>query len=202
MRWSFSMQPIKFTVTSLIPCRNGSNQSATQFGFWTNFSHGYEDGLTCATRGPSWEPYQTISTVYFILGILRTDLWSQGIKRRAYKQERGENCFFAHETQFLLTPSLFASLTFLLFPSPDATITCLMRNLSTDDGDVNENGKQATGLDWQNNNSARDHAFCTFLCRHCTTTTWQFLISRFVEDVSTRQRLSFSIPELRYSPRI
>ena len=94
-----------------------------------------------------------------------------GIKRRAYKQERGENCFFAHETQFLLTPSLFASLTFLLFPSPDATVTFLMRNLSTDDGDVNENGKQATGLDWQNNNSARDHAFCTFLCRHCTTTT-------------------------------
>ena len=25
------------------------------------------------------EPYQTVSTVYFILGILRTDLWSQGI---------------------------------------------------------------------------------------------------------------------------
>ena len=24
------------------------------------------------------EPYQTVSTVYFILGILRTDLWSQG----------------------------------------------------------------------------------------------------------------------------
>ena len=202
MRWSFSMQPIKFTVTSLIPCSNGSNQSATQFGFWTNFSHGYEDGLTCATRGPSREPYQTISTVYFILGILRTDLWSLDIKRQAYKRERGENCFFAHETQFLLTPSLFTSLTFLLFPSPDATITCLMRNLSTDDGDVNENGKQATGLDWQNNNSARDHAFCTFLCRHCTTTTWKFLISRFVEDVSTRQRLSFSIPQLRYSLRI
>ena len=26
---------------------------------------------------PSGEPYQTVSTVYFILGILRTDLWSQ-----------------------------------------------------------------------------------------------------------------------------
>ena len=26
----------------------------------------------------SREPYQTVSTVYFILGILRTDLWSQG----------------------------------------------------------------------------------------------------------------------------
>ena len=42
MRWSFSMQPIKFTVTALIPFGRGSNQSATQFKFWTDFSHGNE----------------------------------------------------------------------------------------------------------------------------------------------------------------
>ena len=36
--------------------------------------------LACVTRGPSREPYQTISTVYFLLGILRTDLWSRGIQ--------------------------------------------------------------------------------------------------------------------------
>ena len=41
--------------------------------------------------------------------------------------------------------------------------------------------------------------FCTFLCRRCTTTTWKFLISRIVEDVNTRQRLSFSFPELLYT---
>ena len=41
--------------------------------------------------------------------------------------------------------------------------------------------------------------FCTFLCRPCTTTTWKCLISCFVEDVNTRQRLSSSLPELRYS---
>ena len=34
--------------------------------------------LACFNRGPSPKPYQTISTVYFILDILRTDLWSQG----------------------------------------------------------------------------------------------------------------------------
>ena len=33
--------------------------------------------------------------------------------------------------------------------------------------------------------------FCTFLCRHYTTTTWNFLISRFKEDVNTRQLFSF-----------
>ena len=36
--------------------------------------------------------------------------------------------------------------------------------------------------------------------RHCTTTTWKCLISRFVEDGNTRQQLSFSFPELWYSP--
>ena len=40
--------------------------------------------------------------------------------------------------------------------------------------------------------------FFTFLCRHCATTTWKCLISRFVEDVNTKQRLCFSFPELRY----
>ena len=28
-------------------------------------------------ESPSREPYRTVRTVYFILGILRTDLWSQ-----------------------------------------------------------------------------------------------------------------------------
>ena len=41
--------------------------------------------------------------------------------------------------------------------------------------------------------------FCTFLCRHCTTTTWKCLISRFVENANTRQQLYFSFAELWYS---
>ena len=32
--------------------------------------------------------------------------------------------------------------------------------------------------------------FPTFLCRHCTSRTWKCIISRFVEDVNTRQQLS------------
>ena len=42
--------------------------------------------------------------------------------------------------------------------------------------------------------------FCTFLCRRCTTTTWNYLISRFVEDGNKRQQFSFSLPELWCSP--
>jgi len=36
----------------------------------------------------SREPYQTVSTVYFILGILRTDLWKQGIARAEREKKR------------------------------------------------------------------------------------------------------------------
>ena len=43
--------------------------------------------------------------------------------------------------------------------------------------------------------------FCTFLSRHCTTTPWKCLISRFVEDVNTRQRRSSSFSELWYRLR-
>ena len=73
-------------------------------------------------------------------------------------------------------------------------------NLSNDDGDVKENGKKAIGLAWQNSGSARaSRFFCTFLCRHCTTTTWKCLISRFVENANTRQQLYFSFAKLWYS---
>ena len=42
--------------------------------------------------------------------------------------------------------------------------------------------------------------FCTFLCSHSMTKMWKCLISRFVANVNTRQRLCFSFPQLRYSP--
>ena len=58
---------------------------------------------------------------------------------------------------------------------------------SWSNGDGNENGKKAIGLNWQNNNLITlhvHHAFCTFLCRLCTTTTWNYLISRFVKALT------------------
>ena len=48
---------------------------------------------------------------------------------------------------------------------------------SNDDGDSNETGKKGMGLDW--------HALCVFLAVTCTITTWNCLISRFVEDSNT-----------------
>ena len=40
--------------------------------------------------------------------------------------------------------------------------------------------------------------FCTFLCRHCTTATWEYLISRFVKDVNKQWQNFLSLYELGY----
>ena len=73
-------------------------------------------------------------------------------------------------------------------------------SLNNYDGDGNKNGKNAIGLDQQNNNFAR--ASCLFVHFFAVTapTTLNVLISRFVEDGSTWQRFSFSFCELRFSP--
>ena len=56
--------------------------------------------------------------------------------------------------------------------------------LRSKDGDGNENR-----FNNQNNNFARaSRFFCTFLCRHSTTTAWKCLISHFTEEVLKRRR--------------
>ena len=40
--------------------------------------------------------------------------------------------------------------------------------------------------------------FCTFLYRHSMTTTWKYLISRFMEDVNKPLRNFLSLSELGY----
>ena len=52
----------------------------------------------------------------------------------------------------------------------------------------NENAKNSNRFSRQNNNFAgASHFFCTFLCRFCTITTWNFLILLFREDVNKRR---------------
>ena len=62
--------------------------------------------------------------------------------------------------------------------------------------------QQSNRFDKQRNNFVRTshRAFCTFHCRHCTTTKWKRLISRFVEGVNTMQWLPFSFPVIWHSP--
>ena len=75
----------------------------------------------------------------------------------------------------------------------------VLGSLRNDYDDGNENGKKAIGLDKQNNNFAIT-LFCTLLCRRCTSTTLNCLISRFFEDRTKRKQLSFSFPGLWCSP--
>ena len=53
--------------------------------------------LACVTRGLTRKPYQTVSTVYFTLGILRMDLWSRvGLKINCHNQN---NMFFGEDNK-------------------------------------------------------------------------------------------------------
>ena len=51
----------------------------------------------------------------------------------------------------------------------------LLGSFGNDDGDGNENVKKAIGL-LRKQLCTYITLFCTFLCRHCTTTTWKCLI--------------------------
>ena len=106
--------------------------------------------------------------------------------------------------RYLISRSVISQVSFLSFSGQSSTdvSVLLLGSWSNDDGDGNEEGKKATGLDWQSNNFSLHvhHAFCTFLSRRCTTTTWKCLISRSVENGNTRQQLSFSFPKLWYNP--
>ena len=84
--------------------------------------------------------------------------------------------------------------SFFLADSP-CMDSYILGSLSNDDGDVNENSKNAIDLAKQQLCTCTT-LFCIFLYRRYRTPTWKCLISPFVE---TRQRLSSSFSELRYS---
>ena len=80
-------------------------------------------------------------------------------------------------------------------------VRSLLGGLCNDDDDGNKNCKK-------NNRFRRAKQqlctcitlFWTFPCRRCTTTTWNCLISRFIEDGNKRKQLSFFFSELWWSP--
>ena len=66
----------------------------------------------------------------------------------------------------------------------------LLESLSKVDGADNENGKKTIGLDCQKTNLHVHHAFVPYISwSSLPSTVRNFLISRFIEDVITRQRL-------------
>ena len=66
----------------------------------------------------------------------------------------------------------------------------LLESLSKVDSDDNENGKKIIGLDCQKTNLHVHHAFVPYISwSSLPSTVRNFLISRFIEDVITRQRL-------------
>ena len=76
----------------------------------------------------------------------------------------------------------------------------VLGTLRSDDSDGNENVIKPI---CQISKTTTLHVHYAFLyisfCRCCSPITRNFLVSRFTEDVNTRQQFSFSFTELRYS---
>ena len=65
-----------------------------------------------------------------------------------------------------------------------------------------ERQKQKNWFIKESHKFARPSRFsCTFFFRHCTTTTWKCLISRFMEDVNKRRRIFLSLSRLECCPQ-
>ena len=67
-------------------------------------------------------------------------------------------------------------------------------SFSNDDGDGNSLISKTTTLHVH-------HTFFTFLCCHCTTTTWKCLMSRFMENVNKERRTFLSVSKLESRPQ-
>ena len=77
-----------------------------------------------------------------------------------------------------------------------------IRSFSSDDGDSTENVKKAIGLHSKKKTTLHvHHSFCTFLCRHCTTTMWKCVIFCFMEVVNKRWRIFLSLSKLECGPQ-
>ena len=103
---------------------------------------------------------------------------------------------FAHTTFWIRFKPLLSRQESLLVPG---NIWYLIGTLRSDDGDCNGNATITIGLISKTTILHVHHAFCTFLCRHCTTTTWKCLMSRCTEEVHKRRRDFLSLSELGYS---
>ena len=82
------------------------------------------------------------------------------------------------------------------------TLSARRGQFSNDDGDSNENVKKVIGLHSKQKTTLHvHHSFCTFLCRHCTTTTWKCVIFRFMEVVNKRRWIFLSLSKLECGPQ-
>ena len=75
----------------------------------------------------------------------------------------------------------------------------IIGSFSKDDGDGKRTSKKAMGVITKTTILYVHYTFGTFLCRHCTTRMWNFLMGRFMEDVNTGRRISLSLSKLRCS---
>ena len=81
-------------------------------------------------------------------------------------------------------------------PTTVETLTCTSRDFKMPRRPRRQERQKSNRLNRQNNNCIT--LFCTFLCRHCTTTTGKCLSSRFMEVLNKRRLKFLSRSELEY----
>ena len=89
---------------------------------------------------------------------------------------------------------VIAPCTVRVYPKVYLYLTSSSGTLQSDDG----NATKALGVISKTTILHLHHAFCTFLCRHCTTATWKCLFSRCTEEVHKRRPNFLSPSKLRY----
>ena len=124
--------------------------------------------------------------------------------------KRQESTFFiveiplSSELQIILTLQNITSCRLMMkfhFSTWLARVIFLIGSLRSDDGDGNKNSKKSNRFRLAKPQFCTCITlFCTFLCRRCTTTCENAQFHVLLEDGNTRQQLSFSFPDLWYSP--
>ena len=89
-----------------------------------------------------------------------------------------------------------APCTVQVYPKVYLYLTSSSGTLRSDDG--NGNATKAIGLISKTTILHVHHAFCTFLCRHCTTATWKCLFSRCTEEIHKRRPNFLSLSKLKW----
>ena len=93
----------------------------------------------------------------------------------------------------------FGNLNLLLCFTVLVAVAVAKGSSSNDDGDIDENGKKAMGSISKTTTLHVHHAFLYISLPSLHVCDVKFLISRSVEDVNIRQRISFSFSNLAYS---
>ena len=124
----------------------------------------------------------------FFFSVPFNPLWTRGVAFQSFHTREGcRLCFLVNPFSFQFSVSDRVVLCALFTSTLDEM--CL-NGLSNYDDDHNDDFKKNNRFNDQNNSSARaSRSLVHFFDVHCTTTTWNLLTCRFMENENLRRRI-------------